>query len=139
MGRFRSMAASAIRGLASGAKPIGRRGEGLTPFGLMMNAFNETGSNIRLTDLQTTSQKDEQKGFRYVFAGTMSGIRNPRGHDNRVDPIPYRLKSAAAQWIKLANLSLPFGVRSAISSRVNWNSAARCSSALEFRNGPLSA
>ncbi|WP_426230877.1 TIGR02391 family protein [Pararhizobium sp. DWP3-4] len=58
-----------------------------TGFSLMMNAFNETGPKIKLTDLKTMSDKDEQKGFRYVFAGTMSGIRNPRGHDNRIDPI----------------------------------------------------
>jgi uncharacterized protein (TIGR02391 family) len=58
-----------------------------TGFNLMMNAFNETGPKIKLTNLKTMSDKDEQKGFRYIFAGTMSGIRNPRGHDNRVDPI----------------------------------------------------
>lgn len=58
-----------------------------TGFSLMMNAFNEAGPKIKLTDLKSMSDKDEQKGFRYIFAGTMSGIRNPRGHDNRIDPI----------------------------------------------------
>ena len=58
-----------------------------TGFGLMMNAFNETGPKIKLTELTTMSDKDEQRGFRYVFAGSMAGIRNPRGHDNRTDPI----------------------------------------------------
>jgi uncharacterized protein (TIGR02391 family) len=58
-----------------------------TGFSLMMNAFNETNPKIRLTDLVTLSDKDEQKGFRYVFAGAAAGIRNPRGHDNRVDTI----------------------------------------------------
>ncbi|MVT65953.1 TIGR02391 family protein [Bradyrhizobium pachyrhizi] len=54
---------------------------------LMMAAFNETNPKIRLTDLATTSEKDEQLGFRYVFAGAMSAIRNPRGHDIIADPI----------------------------------------------------
>lgn len=58
-----------------------------TGFSLMMNAFNETAPKIQLTDLLTMSDKDEQRGFRYIFAGSMAGIRNPRGHDNRTDPI----------------------------------------------------
>jgi uncharacterized protein (TIGR02391 family) len=58
-----------------------------TGFNLMMNAFNEKTPKIRLTDLQIMSNKDEQMGFRYIFAGAMSGIRNPRGHGIRVDPI----------------------------------------------------
>jgi uncharacterized protein (TIGR02391 family) len=54
---------------------------------LMMAAFNETNPKIKLNDLLTTSDKDEQMGFRYVFAGSMSAIRNPRGRDIRTDPI----------------------------------------------------
>ena len=54
---------------------------------LMMAAFNEANPKIKLNDLLTTSDKDEQMGFRYVFAGSMSAIRNPRGHDIRTDPI----------------------------------------------------
>ncbi|WP_233841469.1 TIGR02391 family protein [Dyella sp. 2HG41-7] len=54
---------------------------------LMMAAFNEANPKIKLNDLLTTSDKDEQMGFRYVFAGSMSAIRNPRGHDIRTDSI----------------------------------------------------
>ena len=54
---------------------------------LMMAAFNETNPKIKLTNLSTTSEKDEQLGFRYIFAGAMSAIRNPRGHDIIADPI----------------------------------------------------
>jgi uncharacterized protein (TIGR02391 family) len=54
---------------------------------LMMVAFNEGNPKIKLNELLTTSDKDEQMGFRYVFAGSMSAIRNPRGHDIRTDPI----------------------------------------------------
>jgi uncharacterized protein (TIGR02391 family) len=54
---------------------------------LMMAAFNEGNPKIKLNNLLTTSDKDEQMGFRYVFAGSMSAIRNPRGHDIRTDPI----------------------------------------------------
>jgi uncharacterized protein (TIGR02391 family) len=58
-----------------------------TGFSVMMIAFNEKEPKIRLTNLKSMSDTDEQKGFRYIFAGTVSGIRNLRGHDNRVDPI----------------------------------------------------
>jgi uncharacterized protein (TIGR02391 family) len=54
---------------------------------LMMAAFNEGNPKIILNDLLTASDKDEQMGFKHVFAGSMSAIRNPRGHDIRTDPI----------------------------------------------------
>jgi len=58
-----------------------------TGYKLMMLAFNEANPKIRLNGLLTASDKDEQMGFRFIFAGSMSAIRNPRGHDLRVDPI----------------------------------------------------
>src|SRR5207245_2380605 len=48
---------------------------------LMMDAFKETAPKIRLNGLVTTSEKDEQEGFKFIFAGGMKGIRNPRAHD----------------------------------------------------------
>ena len=48
---------------------------------LMMAAFDENNPKISLTALVTVSDKDEQAGFRFMFAGAASGIRNPRGHD----------------------------------------------------------
>jgi uncharacterized protein (TIGR02391 family) len=54
---------------------------------LMMAVFSETDPKIKLTDLVTTSDIDEQNGFRFIFAGSMSAIRNPRGHDVRADPV----------------------------------------------------
>jgi uncharacterized protein (TIGR02391 family) len=47
---------------------------------LMMEAFKDDGSNIRLTNLTSMSEKDEQRGYRFLFAGTVPAIRNPRGH-----------------------------------------------------------
>lgn len=54
---------------------------------LMMAAFAEAGPKIKLTDLVTSSDIDEQMGFKFMFAGVMSAIRNPRGHDIASDPI----------------------------------------------------
>ncbi|MBR0556319.1 TIGR02391 family protein [Ciceribacter sp. L1K23] len=54
---------------------------------LMMSAFAEANPKIKLTALSTPSEVDEQMGYKFIFAGAMSAIRNPRGHDNIVDPI----------------------------------------------------
>ena len=48
---------------------------------LMMKAFSESSPSIQLTALSTQSQRDEQKGFQFLFAGSMLAIRNPRGHE----------------------------------------------------------
>jgi uncharacterized protein (TIGR02391 family) len=56
-------------------------------FKLMMAALNEANPKIKLTALATQSEIDEQLGYKHVFAGAMSAIRNPRGHDINIDPI----------------------------------------------------
>ena len=50
-------------------------------FKLMMQALAETSPAIQLTPLKTASDRDEQKGFQFLFAGSMLAIRNPRGHE----------------------------------------------------------
>ena len=53
---------------------------------LMMAVFGGATPKLKLNPLVTTSHKDEQEGFQFVFAGGMKGIRNPRAHDlNIVD------------------------------------------------------
>lgn len=54
----------------------------------MMEAFKETNPIIALNSLSSTSEKDEQEGYKYLFAGTMIAIRNPRGHDLEFDNNP---------------------------------------------------
>lgn len=53
----------------------------------MTAAFSEKKPKIRLTALGTQSEIDEQLGFKHIFAGSMSAIRNPRGHEVNSDPI----------------------------------------------------
>lgn len=55
---------------------------------LMMKAFNEESPLIQLTDLSTTSKKDEQRGFRFIFSGSVVAIRNPRGHEYGIKDTP---------------------------------------------------
>lgn len=53
-------------------------------FALMMDALNDAKPKIQLTPLKTVSEVDEQKGYRFVFAGGMWAIRNPRAHEFNV-------------------------------------------------------
>lgn len=54
---------------------------GITGYKLMMAAFDETNAGVKINAGATDSDKDEQFGYRYMFAGAQSGIRNPRGHE----------------------------------------------------------
>src|SRR5256885_12241047 len=51
---------------------------------LMMTAFSETSPKVQLTPLKTTSEKDEQQGYKFIFVGGVLAIRNPRGHEYTV-------------------------------------------------------
>lgn len=56
--------------------------------GLMMEALRDASPLVQLTPLVTESDRNEQRGYRFIFAGTMIGIRNPRGHEHSIrDPI----------------------------------------------------
>lgn len=57
-------------------------------FKLMMTAFDEARPIIKLTSLKETSEVDEQKGFRFIFAGGALAIRNPRAHEYDLDEDP---------------------------------------------------
>ena len=57
-------------------------------FKCMMQVFSETSPRIRLTSNRTTSEQDEQKGYQFLFAGSMLAIRNPRGHEFSVKDSP---------------------------------------------------
>jgi uncharacterized protein (TIGR02391 family) len=57
-------------------------------FKVMMQAFAVENPLIRLNSLGTLSEKDEQKGFQFLFAGSVLAIRNPRGHEHSVVDSP---------------------------------------------------
>jgi uncharacterized protein (TIGR02391 family) len=55
---------------------------------LMMKAFADGTPLIRLTACSTASEKDEQKGYQFLFAGSVLAVRNPRGHECGVKDSP---------------------------------------------------
>jgi uncharacterized protein (TIGR02391 family) len=59
-----------------------------TGFELMMAVLSEGNPTVRLTPCLTMSEKDEQKGFQFLFAGSTMAIRNPRGHQYAVNDSP---------------------------------------------------
>ena len=69
---------------------------------LMAEVFSESDPVIKLNRLKTTSERDEQAGFKFIFMGSMSGIRNPKAHDHVELKDPLR----ALKYLALASLLL---------------------------------
>ena len=55
---------------------------------LMWTVFSPHNPVLRLNDLQTKSDKNEQQGYMEIFAGAMTGIRNPRAHEHDIEDSP---------------------------------------------------
>lgn len=55
---------------------------------LMMKVFAAGNPTLQLTQLKTESEKDEQKGYQFLFAGAFLAIRNPRGHEFGITDSP---------------------------------------------------
>lgn len=49
---------------------------------LMLHVFDEKKPLLKLNELETVSQRDEQAGYKFILAGCMTGIRNPRAHEH---------------------------------------------------------
>ncbi len=57
-------------------------GDELDGAGLMRKAFSPANPIIRIADVDHKSGHDTQQGYMDIFAGMMTGIRNPKAHDN---------------------------------------------------------
>jgi uncharacterized protein (TIGR02391 family) len=73
-----------------------------TGFKLMMDALSEASPHVRVSPCRTTSEKNEQKGYQFIFAGSVLAIRNPRGHEYNVKDSP----DACLDYLSLASLLL---------------------------------
>lgn len=51
---------------------------------LMMRVFGGSPPKLPINPGMTATEQSEQEGFKFIFAGTMAGIRNPRGHKSGV-------------------------------------------------------
>ena len=57
-------------------------------FQLMMKMFGGDTPSIKLNSLASQSDIDEQNGFKFIFAGIMSALRNPKGHEYAIEDDP---------------------------------------------------
>lgn len=57
-------------------------------FKLMMNVFGGDNPKVKINDLSDESMVDEQRGYQFIFAGVMSAIRNPKGHEYSIEDDP---------------------------------------------------
>lgn len=64
----------------SGSTEIGRK--------LMMSVFNKNNPLIKLNNLATDSEIDEQEGYSFIFSGAVMGVRNPGGHEIELSDDP---------------------------------------------------
>lgn len=49
---------------------------------LMNFVFSENNPILKFEDISTSSGRDVQKGYMQIFSGAMTGIRNPKAHEN---------------------------------------------------------
>ena len=76
-------------------------GEELDGKNLMMNAFSDRNPVFEMGDLSTETGKNMQEGYRFIFAGAMQAIRNPKAHELiQIDKI------RAIHFLFLASLQL---------------------------------
>ena len=57
--------------------------------GLMLSTFSSSQPILKINNLNTASEKNEQEGFMHIFAGAIQGIRNPQAHDDEINESPW--------------------------------------------------
>lgn len=67
--------------------------------GLMRTAFSANSPTLKLNVFQSQSDRDEQQGYMDLFAGSMTGIRNPRAHEHGLTDKP----EVALELLVIAN------------------------------------
>jgi len=65
-------------------------GRSLDGSALMKNVFSLNNPRLKLNNLQSESERDEQLGHMEIFSGCMIGIRNPRVHEHSYTDTPQR-------------------------------------------------
>ena len=57
---------------------------------LMLHVFSLNAPVLKFNDLISQTDKDEQERFMHLFAGAITGIRNPKGHENIIQNDKYK-------------------------------------------------
>jgi uncharacterized protein (TIGR02391 family) len=115
-GYYADAVETALKHVNTTVKEIVREatGEELDGAALMRRAFSPKAPIIELDDLSTDDGRNIQNGYMDIFAGAMTGIRNPKAHGNLVIT-PERavhhlfLASLLLQRVKERTAPLPSG------------------------------
>lgn len=83
-GYYADAVESACKAINSRVRDIvlDQTGEEQDGAGLMRKAFSPANPIIRIANVDNKSGHDTQQGYMDIFAGVMTGIRNPKAHDN---------------------------------------------------------
>jgi uncharacterized protein (TIGR02391 family) len=83
-GHYADAVEAALKDLNSKIKEHVRKATGKEFDGadLMNRAFSPNAPIVRLADLSSEDGRNVQKGYMQIFAGAMTGIRNPKAHSN---------------------------------------------------------
>ncbi|TET68834.1 MAG: TIGR02391 family protein [Candidatus Aminicenantes bacterium] len=83
-GHYADSVESAFKALNKAVKDLVKKctGKELDGASLMRKALSPNNPVIVLDDLSKESGRNVQQGYMDLFAGAMSGIRNPKAHDN---------------------------------------------------------
>lgn len=63
-------------------KKAGLQDSDLTGAPLMQSVFSPKKPQLKLNEGKSSSEQNEQSGYMQIYAGCMTGIRNPRAHDS---------------------------------------------------------
>jgi len=77
-GHYASAIEATIKALCSQVRL--RSGKELDGADLMKTVFSPKNPILRFNDFRDRSDRDEQEGFMMMFAGAVTGLRNPRAH-----------------------------------------------------------
>jgi len=83
-GHYADSVEAALKELNSAMKALVKKATGkeLDGADLMHHALSPKNPIIVLDDLSTESGRNQQTGYMEIFAGAMTGIRNPKAHEN---------------------------------------------------------
>ena len=101
-GHFPQATFAAFKCIEKKVQEVSTLPSSLTGFDLMMKAFNGDTPKIRLNHLVLTSGIEEQEGYKFIFGGSMRGIRNPRAHGSDISDTP----DQCLDYLSLASLLL---------------------------------
>ena len=95
---FADAVEAAFKCLANAVKEKSGHGE-KDGASLMRHVFGDQSPLLNLNARQSLSEKDEHNGYRDIFAGVMTGIRNPRAHESEIKDSP----AVALELLAMAN------------------------------------